>query len=90
MRMTKYLWLLPLINLWMIPAPTSAAPITFNTALPVAKGAFINREQVILRRFKKDSGSSDRNLDVNGVVSVLGYGLYPATKHQLSAKEQDQ
>lgn len=75
--MRKYFWLFLLGNLWIVPAPTSAAPITFNTALPVAKGAFVNREQIILRRFKKDSAPADRNLEVKGVVSVLGYGVTP-------------
>jgi len=75
--MTKYRMMLPLACLWMVPAPASAAPITFNTALPVAKDAFINRAQVILRRFKKDSSPRDRHQEVNGVVSVLGYGVTP-------------
>ncbi len=75
--MTKYRMMLPLACLWMVPAPASAAPITFNTALPVAKDAFINRAQVILRRFKKDSSPRDRRQEVNGVVSVLGYGVTP-------------
>jgi len=54
-----------------------AAPITFNTALPVAKGAFINREQLIVRRFDEDNTSANRDLEVNGLVSVLGYGVTP-------------
>lgn len=55
----------------------NAAPITFNTALPVAKGAFINREQFIVHRFDDDSSSTNRELEVNGLVSVLGYGVTP-------------
>ncbi|WP_339673827.1 transporter [Dasania marina] len=55
----------------------NAAPITFNTALPVAKGAFINREQLIVRRFDDDTSIADRKLDANGLVSVLGYGVTP-------------
>lgn len=43
----------------------------------MAKGAFINREQVILRRFKQDSTSLDRHMKVSGVVSLLGYGITP-------------
>lgn len=53
----------------------SAAAITFNTALPVAKGAFVNREQFIVRRFKSDTSSMARDLNVNGLISVLGYGV---------------
>lgn len=77
MKATKYLWLATLFNIWIFPDSVLAAPITFNTALPVAKNAFINREQVVLRRFKKDRSSADRRLDVNTVVSVLGYGITP-------------
>ena len=54
-----------------------AAPITFNTALPVAKGAFINREQLIIRRFDMDSTLANRDLNINGLISVLGYGVSP-------------
>ncbi len=54
----------------------SAAPITFNTALPVAKGAFINREQVIVKRLK-DDGPMNRDLEVTGILSLIGYGMTP-------------
>jgi len=40
----------------------TAAPITFNTALPVAKDAFLNREQFVFRRFKSDSSPLNRDL----------------------------
>ncbi len=53
----------------------NAAAITFNTALPVAKDAFVNREQLIARRFKNDPSPMDRDLNVNGLISVLGYGI---------------
>ncbi len=52
-----------------------AAPITFNTALPVAKGAFISREKFISRRFNKGDGPMNPDLEINGLVSVLGYGV---------------
>ena len=58
-------------------ALVNAAPITFNTALPVAKGAFINREQFIIRRFDDDASTTNRALEVNGLISVLGYGVTP-------------
>ena len=54
-----------------------AAPITFNTALPVAKGGFIVREQLLRRSFEGDSSPANRDLEVNGLVSVLGYGVTP-------------
>lgn len=40
----------------------SAAPITFNTALPAAKGEFINREQVVLVRSGSDPSSLQRDM----------------------------
>ncbi|VAW17550.1 hypothetical protein MNBD_BACTEROID05-168, partial [hydrothermal vent metagenome] len=52
-----------------------AAPITFNTALPVAKGAFLNREQFIFKRFKDDKSPAQRDLSANALVSVLAYGI---------------
>ena len=54
----------------------SAAAITFNTALPVAKGEFINREQVVLTRSEGDPTGLQRDMQVNSLVSVLGYGGY--------------
>jgi hypothetical protein len=51
-----------------------AAPQTFNTALPVAKGEFIFREQFIYRNASDDPSPADRELDVLGGISVLGYG----------------
>ncbi len=58
-------------------SPVTAAPITFNTALPVAKGGFIVREQLLRRSFEGDSSPLNRDLEVNGLVSVLGYGVAP-------------
>ncbi len=51
------------------------APQTFNTALPVAKGEFVLREQFFDRRATDDPGIADRELDVRGLVSVLGRGV---------------
>jgi hypothetical protein len=52
-----------------------AAPITFNTALPVAKGEFVNRELLVLSRSGDDPSGAERDVDVNALVSVLGYGI---------------
>ena len=52
-----------------------AAPVSFNTALPVAKGEFILREQVGILRSTDDSGDMDRDLSVLTVPSVLVYGV---------------
>lgn len=57
--------------------PVTAAPITFNTALPVGKTQFVHREQVVVRSFEADRSDAERDLGVSGLVSVLGYGVTP-------------
>jgi len=52
-----------------------AAPVTFNTALPVAEGEFINRELLVLMRSGNDPSGLGRDMDTNVLVSVLGYGV---------------
>ncbi len=52
-----------------------AAPQTFNTALPVAEGEFVFREQFIYRKATDDPSPADRELQVLGGISVLGYGV---------------
>jgi len=52
-----------------------AAPQTFNTALPVAEGEFVFREQFVYRKAADDPSPADRELQVLGGVSVLGYGV---------------
>jgi len=66
---------LPLLFFAIAAQPVSAAPITFNTALPVAKGEFINREQVVIMRSGDDPSGLRRDMQVNSLVSVLGYGI---------------
>ena len=62
-----------------------AAPITFNTALPVAEGEFVFREQIVLDRATDDPSGAERERSrgwfftnswarVSGVDSVLWYG----------------
>jgi len=51
-----------------------AAPETFNTALPVGKGDFVFREQFLYIKASDDPSPADRNLEVLGGISVLGYG----------------
>lgn len=52
-----------------------AAPITTNTALPVAKGEYVFREQWVLDQSGNDASAANR--DHQGVFSssVLGYGI---------------
>lgn len=52
-----------------------AAPVTFNTALPVAEGEFINRELLVVMRSGDDPSGMNRDMTVNTLVSVLGYGI---------------
>ena len=58
---------------WMNAAVS--APITFNTALPVAKGEFVAREQWIINESGDDPSGADRDRTSRAVVSVLGYGV---------------
>ncbi len=52
-----------------------SAPITFNTALPVANGEFVFREQFVLDQSGDDPSGGDRDRTVWSAVSVLGYGI---------------
>ncbi len=55
--------------------PAAAAPITFNTALPVARGEFVWRELFMYR--ERDTGDAEarRQVDAWALANVLGYGL---------------
>ncbi len=54
-----------------------AGPITFNSALPVAKGLGILRSQVKLVRKSGDATSAGRVLNVTAAPVVLVYGASP-------------
>lgn len=56
-------------------APAAAAPITFNTALPVAEEEFIFRQQIRLLRSGSDPSAADREMRAVASISVLGYGI---------------
>ncbi len=58
-----------------VSAPVLAAPQTFNTALPVAEGEFLFRQQFFAKKADKDPGPTNRDVTVLGSVSVLGYGI---------------
>ena len=66
---------LSLIVLGFSAGTAVAAPITFNTALPVGKGEFVNRELLVLTRSGDDPSGAERDVNVNALVSVLGYGI---------------
>jgi len=56
-------------------ASLSAAPITFNTALPVAQGNFLVREQLIVNRSGADPSGANRDRTATAAVTALGYGI---------------
>ena len=53
----------------------NGAPITFNTALPVAKGEFVAREQWVVSQSGDDPSGAGRDRTEASVVTALGYGL---------------
>ncbi|WP_337847923.1 transporter [Sphingomonas sp.] len=57
------------------PQEAMAAPETFNTALPVGTGDFVLRGQLLIIEASDDPTPENRDLDVRGGVSVLGYGV---------------
>jgi len=52
-----------------------AAPITTNTALPVATGEHVFREQVTYDKSGNDTSSANRDHQVAVSTTVLGYGV---------------
>ena len=56
-----------------MPVWASAAPITFNTALPVSEGEIILREQFIFT----DASGPDVDIDAFTALTVGGYGITP-------------
>lgn len=58
----------------LISQAAQAGPITFNTALPVAKGTGVFRLQYLLFRASGDSTALDRSVTVQAVPSVLAVG----------------
>ncbi len=67
--------LLPVL-LWLAAsAATQSAPITFNTALPVAKSEFVFRQQFIVNQSGHDPGTAGRDRTAWSAMSVLGYGI---------------
>ena len=63
-----------LTGLALAATGTIAAPLNFNTALPVAKGEFVLRQQFI---FARASGAG-REREERAAISVIGYGAAAA------------
>jgi len=57
---------------------TWAAPLTFNTALPVGKNEFIIREQLVINKSSDDPSGMGKDRTAWSVVSTLVYGVTPA------------
>jgi len=58
-----------------VSLPARAAPISTNTALPVAKGEHVFREQAIFNQSGDDPSGANRDHYVALSASVLGYGV---------------
>ena len=74
----RILWVIgaaPTFFLLMWAGVAWGAPITFNTALPVAEDEFIFREQFVFDQSGDDPSGADRDRKVFAAVSVLGYGI---------------
>ncbi|HED35410.1 MAG TPA: transporter [Gammaproteobacteria bacterium] len=56
-------------------ASVFSAPITFNTALPVAKGEYLARLQYIVNQSGKDQSQLERDRSTRTTATVLGYGV---------------
>ena len=67
------LWL----SLLAMQSGVLAAPITFNTALPVAKDSFVGRLQLVHAESRPDASPLRRKRDSNALIAVLGYGVSP-------------
>lgn len=52
-----------------------AAPITFNTALPVAKDEFLFRQQFIVNQSAGDPSGANRDRTEQSSVTAMGYGI---------------
>lgn len=66
---------IPAVVLIALPIHVISAPITFNTALPVADGQFIYRQQLQWLRSNDDPSGARRDMRVLAAVSVLAYGI---------------
>lgn len=51
-----------------------AGPISFNTAMPVAEGELVWREQALAMRSGRDPAGAGRELAVDGLVTMLAWG----------------
>jgi len=57
------------------PPDVISAPLTFNTALPVASGEFVFRGQAVANRSGDDPSGANRDRTTTAGVAALGYGV---------------
>ena len=56
-------------------AVAQAAPVTFNTALPVAEDEYLFREQLVLNQSGNDPSGNNRDRTEIAAVTAMGYGV---------------
>jgi hypothetical protein len=72
----KYLSFFPILLLQAaIMSQAWAAPVTFNTALPISEGVFLYRQQLRWQSSADDPSGMNREMDAQVAISVLGYGI---------------
>ncbi len=75
MNALRFAKMLTALVLAVFPVGAMAAPLTFNTALPVAKGEFNFRELFVYARSGDDPIGLNRRREAFNFTSVLGYGI---------------
>jgi len=71
----RWFWLT--LTIVILPVSVYGAPISFNTALPVAKGEFIFREQFVYDESRRNAAASPLHRHAFIAESILGYGITP-------------
>lgn len=75
--MTQWQGVVLLALVLTAPRWLAAAPISFNSALPVSADEFVWRQQVRSLHADDDGRGSERSLRAISAISVLGYGASP-------------
>lgn len=73
----RCVWVVGLVAAIALPVRVPGAPITFNTALPVAKDELIFRGLFVVSQSGDDPSAAGLGLSGWTAVSVLGYGATP-------------
>ncbi len=58
-----------------VTTAAQAAPVTFNTALPVADQEFVARAELVIGQSGDDRSGADRDRRSTALVAALGYGV---------------